>query len=175
MIGLPLGLLYANAGEWLLHKHVLHGLGKHKGSFWSFHWHEHHRAARRNGNHDESYEHTPWEWNARGKELASLAGLGLAHLPLLPVAPGFTGAVWFSLWRYYSVHKRAHLDLAWAREHLPWHMDHHLGPDQDANWCVTWPFFDMLMGTLEPYVGTAREVEDQRRAQRVNVMHTALA
>ncbi len=175
MIGLPLGLLYANAGEWLLHKHVLHGLGKHKGSFFAFHWHEHHRTARRNGNVDDSYERAPWQSTARRKELLGLAGLALAHLPLLPVAPWFTGAVWFSIWRYYSVHKRAHLDVAWAREHLPWHMDHHLGPDQDANWCVTWPFFDLLMGTLDPYIGTAREVDDQGRAQRVNVMHTAVA
>lgn len=175
MIGFPLGLLYANAGEWWLHKHVLHGLGKHKGSFWSFHWDEHHRAARQHENLDDSYGRSPWRWNARGKELLGLLGLALAHAPLLPIAPWFTAAVWFSLWRYDRVHTRAHLDPPWAREHLPWHMDHHLGPDQDTNWCVTWPFFDLIMGTQDPYVGTAREVEDQRRARRVNVMYTALA
>ena len=45
MLGIPLGLLYANASEWLIHHYVLHGLGKKKRSFWSFHWGEHHRAC----------------------------------------------------------------------------------------------------------------------------------
>ena len=40
MLGIPLGLLYSNAGEWLLHKYLLHGLGRRKGTFWAFHWHE---------------------------------------------------------------------------------------------------------------------------------------
>lgn len=175
MIGFPLGLLYANAGEWLLHKHVLHGLGKHKNSFFSYHWHEHHRESRRHGNFDVNYEKSPWAWNAQGKELLGLVGIALAHAPLFPIAPFFTSAVWYSAWRYYRVHKRAHLDTAWARDHLPWHVDHHLGPNQDANWCVTWPFFDMLMGTADAYIGTVRETEDEKRAQRVNVTNTAMA
>ncbi len=36
MIGIPLGLLWANAGEWAIHKYVLHGLGRRKGTFWAF-------------------------------------------------------------------------------------------------------------------------------------------
>ena len=63
----------------------------------------------------------------------------------------------FSAVRYYRVHKRAHRDPSWAREHLPWHYDHHMGPNQDANWCVTWPWFDWVMGTREHYVGTERD------------------
>ncbi|MBK8693335.1 MAG: hypothetical protein IPN17_13835 [Deltaproteobacteria bacterium] len=39
MIGLPLALLYSNAWEWVIHKYVLHGMGKSRESFWSFHWH----------------------------------------------------------------------------------------------------------------------------------------
>jgi sterol desaturase/sphingolipid hydroxylase (fatty acid hydroxylase superfamily) len=38
-----------------------------------------------------------------------------------------------------------------------------MGPNQAANWCVTRPWFDHLMGTREPYVGTERERRDQRR------------
>lgn len=56
--------------------------------------------------------------------------------------------------------ERAHLDPAWAREHLPWHDDHHMGPDQHKNWCVTRPWFDILMGTGVPYAGTPREAAD---------------
>ena len=59
------------------------------------------------------------------------------------------------------------MDPEWARENLPWHYDHHMGPNQDANWCVTRPWFDDLMGTREPYAGTERESRDlAKRAAR---------
>ena len=28
MIGLPIGILVANAGEWVIHKHILHKQGR---------------------------------------------------------------------------------------------------------------------------------------------------
>jgi sterol desaturase/sphingolipid hydroxylase (fatty acid hydroxylase superfamily) len=71
--------------------------------------------------------------------------------------------VWLSAYGYYLVHKKSHLDPEWARKHLPWHYDHHMGPNQDANWCVTLPLFDHLMGTREHYVGTEREARDRQR------------
>jgi len=80
MIGFPLGLLYSNAGEWFIHRYVLHGLRRNKRSLWSFHWH-----------------------------------------------------------------------------------DHHMGPNQEANWCVTQPWFDYVMGTRELYAGTPREARDWGR------------
>lgn len=164
MIGIPLGLLYANAGEWLIHKYVLHGLGRKKRSFWSFHWHEHHRASRRNGMLDEHYHRSLLGWNAQSKEALGLVGIGLSHLPLLPVAPFFTATVIYSAARYYRIHKRAHLDPEWAKAHLPWHYDHHMAPDQDANWCVTHPFFDRVMGTRKPFLGAADAVKPRRTA-----------
>jgi sterol desaturase/sphingolipid hydroxylase (fatty acid hydroxylase superfamily) len=30
---------------------------------------------------------------------------------------------------------------------IPWHYDHHMNSNQDANWCVTRPWFDYVMGT----------------------------
>lgn len=164
MIGIPLGLAYANAGEWLIHKYVLHGAGRSRKSFWSFHWLDHHRVSRIKGFRDPDYEKSVFHANAQGKEAALLAGAALAHLPLLPVAPFFTGTVLYSIANYYRLHKKAHLDPEWAREHLPWHYDHHMAPNQDANWCVTKPWFDHLMGTREPYVGTERERLDRERA-----------
>lgn len=166
MIGIPLGLLYSNAGEWLIHKYVLHGLGKGKSSFWSFHWHEHHRYVRKSPDFfDPAYHESLLKWNAHTKEVVSLLGAAVAHAPLFPVAPFFTATVWYSIWNYYQCHKKSHLDMEWAREHLPWHYDHHMGPDQDANWCVTRPWFDILMGTRQPYVGTEREKQDMARHQ----------
>lgn len=166
MLGIPLGLAYANVSEWVIHKYVLHGRGRRPKSFWSFHWLEHHRVVKKSGFHDPDYERSVFGWHAQGKEAAAVAGMAALHLPLLPVAPFFTGTVLYCAWNYYRKHKRAHLDPDWAREHLPWHYDHHMAPNQDANWCVTRPWFDQLMGTREPYVGTAQEAEDLARAER---------
>lgn len=168
MIGIPLGLLYANAGEWLIHKHLLHGLGKNRKSFWSFHWHEHHNESRRHEMVDEQYKRKLFRgWDAQTKEAAALVGAVALHVPLLPVAPFFCGTVAYSAWRYYKLHKRAHLDPDWAKEHLPWHYDHHMGPNQDANWCVTHPFFDHVMRTREKYLGTARYQADLEKKARL--------
>lgn len=152
MLGIPLGLVVSNAGEWFIHKYWLHGLGKNKKSFWAFHWHEHHRESFRNDMIDPQYQRSLFTWSPQGKEALSLA-LGAAVLtPLFPVAPFFTGTLWYRMWAYYRDHKRSHLDPAWAREQLPWHVDHHLGKDQNANWCVTHPWFDYVMQTRKPYL-----------------------
>jgi hypothetical protein len=175
MIGIPLGLLYANMGEWVLHKYVLHtqtlskdkkpaaGTKPKKRGFFSYHWFEHHRAARENDNYDGTYERSIFEWNSQSKEVVSLVGLGILHAPLLPVAPFFTLTLFYSTFNYYRVHKRSHLDVEWGKENVPWHVDHHLGPDQNANWCVTKPWFDHVMGTRKPYLGTPKYEEDQKR------------
>ena len=165
MIGIPLGLAASNATEWLVHKYVLHGLGRDKRSFWSFHWHDHHRDVRRNDHVDPAYQRPLLSgWNGQSKEAVMLVGAALAFAPLFPIAPFFVGTVAYSAVNYYRKHKRAHLDPAWAREHLPWHYDHHMGPNQHANWCVTRPWFDHLMGTREPFVGT--DVEQRAAAKR---------
>ena len=167
MIGFPLGLLYANAGEWFIHKHLLHGRGRKKESMWSFHWHEHHRISRLNEFVDKNCARSLWGWHSQTKEALGIAGLAMAHLPLLPVAPFFTAAVFYSAANYNRTHRRSHRDPEWARKNLPWHYDHHMGSNQDANWCVTRPWFDIIMGTREPYVGTEREAKDrQRRSKR---------
>lgn len=50
---------------------------------------------------------------------------------------------------------------------MPWHYDHHMGPNQHKNWCVTKPWFDVIMGTRERYAGTPREAADRlRRSQK---------
>ncbi|TNF28780.1 MAG: hypothetical protein EP329_17230, partial [Deltaproteobacteria bacterium] len=86
---------------------------------------------RKNAHRDPDYERSVLGWNAQSKEVLGLVGLAAAHLPLLPVAPFYTGTMWYCIARYYRLHKRSHLDPDWAREHLPWHYDHHMGPNQD--------------------------------------------
>lgn len=167
MIGIPMGLIVVNATEWALHKYVQHGFGKDRSSFWGFHWNEHHRIVRKMGYYDPGYERPLTGWHAQTKEVAALVGGGLLVAPLLPVAPFFVATLWWSGYRYYTLHKRSHMDPEWGRKHLPWHYDHHMGPNPNANWCVTHPWFDHLMGTREPYAGTEQEKQDSlRRAAR---------
>lgn len=167
MIGIPIALATMNAAEWVVHKHLLHKLGRNKKSVWAFHWHEHHGNSRRNEMRDETYERSPFGNHAQGKEALALLGGALATLPLAPMAPWYTATMLFCIGEYYYKHRKSHEDPEWARENLPWHYDHHMGPNQNANWCVVRPWMDQIMGTREPYVGTERDRNDQsRRAAR---------
>jgi sterol desaturase/sphingolipid hydroxylase (fatty acid hydroxylase superfamily) len=142
-----LGLLYANAGEWLIHKHILHGLGRNRNSFWAFHWYEHHAVCAKNDMFDPGYRSITLTWNAQTKEWLLVLAAVLLHIPLFILFPVFTGAVYISSILYCYKHRKAHLNPIWAKQHLRWHYDHHMSDNRSANWCVTWPWFDYLMGT----------------------------
>jgi hypothetical protein len=161
MLGIPIGLAASNAGEWFIHRYWLHGLGKNKKSFWAFHWHEHHRESRKNDMFDAQYVRSVFTWSPQGKEALALALGAVAMTPMFPLAPFFTGTVWYRMYRYYVIHKRAHLDRDWAKTNLPWHYDHHMGKDQNANWCVTHPWFDHVMGTRKLYEYSAKGPSDE--------------
>ena len=165
--GFIAGLVSANAFEWYVHKHLLHKHARKKDSFWRFHWAEHHKNVIKDDYIDTAYLKPLFkEWNAQSKETASLFGAAVVFAPLLPIAPGFTTGVWFSAINYYRVHKRSHLDPEWGYTYLPWHYDHHMGPDQDKNWCVTFPLWDYVMGTRVPYKGTEKEQKDIAKGRR---------
>ena len=53
--------------------------------------------------------------------------------------------------RYFYFHKRAHTDVEWGKKKMPWHYDHHMGRNQDANYGVTFEWVDKLMGTRKKY------------------------
>ena len=146
-------------------KYLLHEEGKKKDSFWRFHWADHHKLVRQNDFKDISYTQSLLEWNPQSKEMVALTLAGVAHLPLFVIFPGFVSGLFTSGAYYYYVHKKSHLEPDWARENLPWHYDHHLGPDQDKNFCVTFPLFDYVMGTRVKYLGTEKELEDRVRRQ----------
>ena len=165
MLGFALGIVASNASEWLIHKYVLHGIGRTKGTFWSFHFHEHHKNVRKAGGRDPMYELPFREAPSKAKEALGLIGTALLATPLLPYAPGFVAGAWLNTAAYYGIHRKAHTDPEWARKWVPWHVDHHLGPDQDKNWCVTFPLADWVMGTREPWVGTEAEAAHRARAE----------
>lgn len=157
MIGIPLGLLAANGVEWVMHKQVLHGWGRKRGTFWAFHFHEHHRLVRANDFYDPNYTRFPLGPHAQGKEAWALIAGAVVATPMMPVAPLFVGTLWYSAGNYYYKHKKAHMNPDWGRKHLQWHYDHHMGRNPNANWCVTKPWFDYIMGTRIFTEGEAHE------------------
>ena len=115
MIGIPIGLATANAVEWLVHKHVLHGWGRKRSSFWAFHFYEHHREVRQHDFYDRNYERFPLGAHAQGKEAWSLIAASVAIAPAFPVAPFLVGTLWYCAGNYYYLHRKAHENPEWAR------------------------------------------------------------
>jgi hypothetical protein len=152
MIGFPIAILFANGVEWYAHKYVLHGTPR-KGQgrqsprpeLMRAHW-AHHKTCRQENFDEPGYREGLKNEKVR-LEATALVTTAAAFTVLAPVAPFFVLGAWYSAGHYYYVHRRAHLEPEWAKAHVPWHYDHHMNSDQDANWCVTRPWFDYLMGT----------------------------
>ena len=162
------GLIAANIAEWNIHKYLLHKDARRKDSFWRFHWAEHHKNVILDKYRDGAYEKGLFqEWNAQSKEAFALLAGSLATTPVAILSPGFTLGVLSYASYYYYVHKRSHLEPVWGYKFLPWHYDHHMGPDQDQNWNVVFPFWDHIMGTRIPYAGTEREAMDNAKGRRM--------
>jgi len=140
LLKILLGLVMANLYEWFIHKYVLHVLGKRKGNFWKFHWSEHHNTCRQNNNHDTK---------VYGKEIVALLLLVLLHLPLYYVDPIILTTVVVYAILYYTLHRYSHLRPEWGKKHMRWHWDHHMGKDQDRNWCILFPLADYIFGTRQ--------------------------
>lgn len=137
------GLIYGNFAEYIWHKYVFHGLGKKKNSRFRSHWKEHHRDVRKSKGYDKSYETL---WGAK-REIFELLFAALIHSPLFLIAPYFAGTLVLHAMLYFYIHRKSHLDIEWAKQRVPWHYDHHMGKDQDKNWCVTFPLWDYILGT----------------------------
>ena len=144
-LSIPLAIIYSQIAEWVIHKYILHGLGKKKRNFWSFHWHAHHKNCRKNKNRDDDYLD-----GMQGPPLREKVGLFfliVIHSPLAYYAPLFFLTLIVMAIRYYRIHRYAHLQPIWGKIFLRWHYDHHMGKNQDANWGVTTDWVDKLMKT----------------------------
>lgn len=151
--GFLFGLVVANGFEWLAHKYILHGIHRTGKSRYSpvpesmkSHW-EHHREVRKASFHDYGYVEGIANWRTKN-EIMSLAVVATVAGGLFyPVSKGMAAAAVYSACNYYYIHRRAHLEPNWAMNKIPWHYDHHMNANQDANWCVTKPWFDYILGT----------------------------
>lgn len=142
---IALAIIWVLFLEWAIHRFVLHGLGKKKGSIFDFHWRVHHRKSRRNGFKDDDYIRLGGSW----KEILGILVVGLAHLPLASIFPMFYATMWIMGLLYYHVHAYSHKDPEWAKQWVPWHYSHHMGRNQNSNYGVLSPWFDKLFGTYE--------------------------
>ena len=142
-------ILYSNVIEWIAHKYILHGLGKNKKSPWAFHWHQHHNKARKNKFYDDDYLNG-WQGPAL-REKIGLFSLLVLHTPIVFYYPLFFLILVYCSFRYYKIHKYAHLHPSWAQHYLRCHYDHHMGDNQNANWGVTVEWVDRLLGTRINY------------------------
>ncbi len=107
----------------------------------------HHKRARLNNFHDEGYAESMFKNAEIYNEKTALIGLAGAATVFLPVAPFFTAGLYYGIWNYWRIHAKSHLDPEYAKNRIPWHYDHHMTSNQNANWCVTRPWFDYIMGT----------------------------
>ena len=151
--GFVAGLVIANGYEWFAHKYLLPGVHrKGKPRFsptpkqMESHW-AHHREVRKQGFSDDCYVEGLDNWRTRHELMSLAVAAGVASVVFYPFSKGMALAAIYSAGNYYYVHRRAHLEPDWAKRTIPWHYDHHMNSNQDANWCVTRPWFDYVMGT----------------------------
>src|SRR3989344_1798737 len=150
LLEFAIGYALGKVVEVPFHIYVLHDLGKQKegplGGFLSYHFHEHHSAANKNGMLDPAYFEPWWLNSSRAKEVGTLvAGIAIIS-PLARTYPFFVAGASVAALQYYYSHKKSHLDPEWAWEHLPNHVLHHLSK-QDQYWGVTTSLIDKLIGT----------------------------
>ena len=144
MIGFCLGIIYSSLLEWLIHKYLLHT--KNRKSPFFFHWH-HHNICRKNKNIDVNYYDTWFTTKDRIREVLSLILIFLIHTPLINISPGFVTATGIFSTAYYFVHKKCHLDVQWGKKYFPWHFRHHMAGNQNYNWNILFPLFDIIFRT----------------------------
>ncbi|MBQ0753459.1 MAG: sterol desaturase family protein [Gammaproteobacteria bacterium] len=147
MLGFPVALLTVNAFEWYAHRVWLHEYPRKNRNSPFFSHIRHHKNVRLNAFADDAYNDSMLKNNEIFFEQTTLIGLCAVFTPTAAVAPFFTLGIYYGAWQYWRKHSRAHLDPQWAKANVPWHYDHHMNTNQDANWCVTRPWFDYIMGT----------------------------
>ena len=142
LIQILVGLLAGNILEWVVHKYFLHNLGKKKASFLSFHWGIHHRVARKRGFRDP---------NVSPREIIGVLFLCLLFSPVCYFFPVVYAAMFFHAMLYLVLHNLLHRKPKLAFKYFRWHYDHHMGKDQDKNWCVVHPLADYIFRTRRKY------------------------
>ncbi len=150
--------IYSHFLEYCLHRFALHNNSFLLKPLFKIHFSDHHRCARADLMVDNDY-HSPASFIFH-KEALILMALCALHIPVALSLPYAFVTVVISACSYFLVHRRAHIDHRWARDNLTWHYDHHMGKDQNCNWGVRLPIFDIIFSTRQYYKGTEDEFKD---------------
>ena len=161
-----LGWIYGHIAEYALHRWLLHGVAIKTKKYLLFHFYEHHSKARSSLMLDDIYKFHDIRWNAATKEITGLIFLLLVHVPLYFFVPAFYVMLLHAAAVYYFIHRKSHINFEWAKQTVPWHYDHHMGPNQHANYGVRSDLMDRIFKTRVPYHGTTKERADHVRRVR---------
>ena len=143
VISVLLGFIYANFLDWGVHILLHKPKGK---SRFKFHW-KHHKLARKNQNKDPDYS----KKLMHNETYLTLLGIAL-HVPLVFVnAPFACTAMAYGAF-YMVIHRLTHTYVEFFKKWMPWHYEHHMGRNQNANWCVVCPLMDHIMNTRVKYL-----------------------
>ena len=138
--------------ELISHKYILHGLGKKKGSWFSYHI-NHHRVVRKDYI-DPDYKAGFFKSSPYRREVLSLFLLFMSNISLLWVWPMLFYWLAFFTVAYFWGHSKSHTNPKWGMKYMRWHYDHHRF-HEEGNWGVTSCFIDYVLGTR--YKGTYDE------------------
>ena len=141
-----MGIIYANAVEYVIHRYLFHGLGKKKNSVFSFHLRDHHVTARRNGFIDRKVS---------ANQAIGLPILVASHLPVCAFAPAFFSALVIYAFAFVALHNYQHRNPEFTKKYFPWHWDHHMS-NPSKSWGVVMPLMDWITGTLEKPLDSQR-------------------
>lgn len=143
------GFVVSNLSEWLVHKYILHGLGKKKTSYFHYHW-QHHNISRKHKFIDKDYQ-DGLKCKAVRREILGIIAMLLFNINWLFIWPMLFG--WFTFFSiaYFLIHSYSHTNPKWCQKYFPHHFDHHMGSNQDVNWGVTSAFWDFILGTRIKY------------------------
>ena len=151
---LALGWLYGHWVEYCAHRWIFHNR-KYFPKAFKFHYAQHHARSKRGVMVDVTSldKHKLFD-----HEIQSLFWGCVIHSPIAFWFPYFYVSVVLSALAYYFMHRRSHQDFKWGRTWIPWHYDHHMGPNSNMNWGVRSDIFDRLLRTRDIYKGTTKEL-----------------
>jgi len=135
MIYFLIGLIYVNFLEWVLHRFVLHGLGKSRSSRFNFHIVHHYVSAVCH------MKDSPSLWEAFYMTLVTLMHVWMIYISIWLYAGALAGGT-----LYWVVHSLVHKYPKLMYSYFPWHYSHHTWYP-NHNWCVTYPLFDIIFRT----------------------------
>ncbi len=157
VILVAVGFLYFSFLEYCIHRWIVHPLSKKHYSFFKLHLFNHHRIAKNEAMIDADYSN----------DNKFIIGIMFFHMPMIIISSTLLFGIIIYTIVYSIMHQRCHSIPGWARRHAPWHYDHHMGPNHDANWGTVIPLWDALLCTRSHYARTALEMVDIAKAKRI--------